>query len=581
MKTKLVVPVLFTIALLLQTGCTLLSESSNSSGPARVQVEKKPSENYYYLEARHHIKNNDLAKAAASLEKGLRQAPNSFLITQNLAFIYLKAGHTDRAMALVEALVANNPDDVDALLLYIQLKQDSMEQKKLVTLLNKVLTLAPDNKETHLRLGKLYMSMEDHAKSKAHFSKMVKQFPDYYVAWYYLGEIHMLNKEYKQAETAFLKTIELEPELLEPRFRLVKVYEALKRKDRFTKTEEAYQQILKLEPDNPKALTGRALNKHKRGRKTEAKKDLLEIGRDLKDDQNLLSSLFDYYLLKENKLDAVIVFSSMQKADPDNSNLNLFAAMSYEGAKLFKKAIPLYLNIKPGHSHYQKAILNASVLYWETSQKQQALTFLTEKQKELPEDIDITVYLASFYGQEKKYNKAIKVLETGLKHSPDNPTLLFRMGVTQDQAKHREMALEAMKKVIEIDPDHASALNYLGYTYADMGIHLEYALELIQKAHNIEPDNGHITDSMGWIHFKLGNLDEALKYLKTSVEQTNNEAVVVEHLGDVHAKRQEYQQAIDAYKKAIKNAGPDWDDRKLTEIEEKIKTLQKKVDGKK
>lgn len=579
MKKKFVFPVLLLSLFFFQTGCSVLSDRPKYSVPA-AKTARPLSENYYYLEARHYIKKNNLPKAADALKKGLEKAPDSFLLAQNLAFIYLRTGQNEQAISLIRNLMENNPDNIKILLLYIQLQQNDLEKQQLIKLLNKALALDPDNKETYLRLGKLYMSMEDHENSRAHFKKMVKQFPDYYVAWYYLGEIYLIGKEYKLAREPFLKTIELEPELVEPRFQLIQIYDALNSRDKYQIIENTYKQILELEPGSHKALLGMALNKYKAGNKKGAKKIFMTLGQDFKNDINLPGAAFDEYIVKEDKQDAVIIFSQLLKADPEDSTLNFFAAMAYEGNKKFKKAIPLYLKVKPEHSHYQKAILNVSVLYWESGQKKTAFKYLAEKQDELPKDIDITVFLASFYGQEEMFQKAVKVLEKGLKHSPDNPTLLFRLGITLDQGGDRDQGLETMKKVIELDPENSSALNYLGYSYADMGIHLNYALTLIQKAHSLDPDNGHITDSMGWIHYKLGNFETALKYLQKAVEQTDNEAVVVEHLGDVFTKLDNYKEAIKAYTKALDYAGKDWDDEKIVRIKEKINNLKKKLNEK-
>jgi len=40
------------------------------------------------------------------------------------------------------------------------------------------------------------------------------------------------------------------------------------------------------------------------------------------------------------------------------------------------------------------------------------------------------------------------------------------------------------------------------------------ALIFIEKAFNLMPDSYHVLDSMGWVYFKLGRLDESIKYLR-------------------------------------------------------------------
>ncbi len=67
-----------------------------------------------------------------------------------------------------------------------------------------------------------------------------------------------------------------------------------------------------------------------------------------------------------------------------------------------------------------------------------------------------------------------------------------------------------MKKVIKLDPKDANALNYLGYTYTEMGQNLEEAERLIKKALTFKPGDGYITDSLGWVYYKTGRYKEAL-----------------------------------------------------------------------
>ena len=43
-----------------------------------------------------------------------------------------------------------------------------------------------------------------------------------------------------------------------------------------------------------------------------------------------------------------------------------------------------------------------------------------------------------------------------------------------------------MKETIKLNPKHANALNYLGYTYAEKGVNLNEAISLIKRALEIK-----------------------------------------------------------------------------------------------
>jgi len=90
--------------------------------------------------------------------------------------------------------------------------------------------------------------------------------------------------------------------------------------------------------------------------------------------------------------------------------------------------------------------------------------------------------LESIYEKEKDYLSARNTLEDGLKYNENNTDLLFSLGVVLDKLGENEKCIEHMELVIRIEPNHAEALNYIGYTYADKGINLDRAQELIEKA---------------------------------------------------------------------------------------------------
>ena len=100
-----------------------------------------------------------------------------------------------------------------------------------------------------------------------------------------------------------------------------------------------------------------------------------------------------------------------------------------------------------------------------------------------------------------------------------------------------EKSIKYMKQVIKLNPKNASALNFVGYTYAENGVHLEEAQRLIESALKLKPDDGFIIDSLGWIYFQRGNVEEALKLLEKADKLAPNEPTILEHLGDVYLSR--------------------------------------------
>jgi len=194
------------------------------------------------------------------------------------------------------------------------------------------------------------------------------------------------------------------------------------------------------------------------------------------------------------------------------------------------------------------------------------MAYILEKQEKTGEAIELLrqtiaqtsehppqlyLVLASLYEIREEHESAIGVLREGLQYNNENTDLYYRLGIILGKLKRMDESIKQMELVIEIDPRHADALNYIGYTYADENIHLDRALELIEKAIKYKPNSGYIIDSLGWVYFRKGLYDKALTELKKAAELAPHDPAIAEHLGDVYYKKQEYGNALKAYEKAI------------------------------
>ena len=152
--------------------------------------------------------------------------------------------------------------------------------------------------------------------------------------------------------------------------------------------------------------------------------------------------------------------------------------------------------------------------------------------------------------------------------SPKDPELHFLLGVVFDEAKMHEKVISSMKKVLELDPEHTNALNYIGYSYAERGIELDAAEAFVKKALALKPESGHILDSLGWVYYKKGEFAKAVKELERAMKLLPEDPIVNEHLGDAYLKNNNKKKALSAYENALKmNPG----NRELTEKIDRLK----------
>ena len=109
-----------------------------------------------------------------------------------------------------------------------------------------------------------------------------------------------------------------------------------------------------------------------------------------------------------------------------------------------------------------------------------------------------------------------------------------------------------LRELLAVTPDNPFALNNLGYFLLERNEKLNEALQLIKKAVDISPTNSSFLDSLGWAYFKLDNLGEAEKYLKSALRYDNSSATIIEHLGDIYEKQGKHKIAVENWRKALK-----------------------------
>jgi tetratricopeptide (TPR) repeat protein len=133
----------------------------------------------------------------------------------------------------------------------------------------------------------------------------------------------------------------------------------------------------------------------------------------------------------------------------------------------------------------------------------------------------------------------------------DKEYVWFLRGSNFERDKHYAEAEEQFQKVLASDPDHASALNYLGYMLADQNMKLDEALGYIKRAVDLDPTNGAYLDSLGWAYFRLGKFELAEENLLKASQKINTDPTVHDHLGDLYQKTGRLKLAANNWERAL------------------------------
>src|SRR5207237_10097698 len=86
-----------------------------------------------------------------------------------------------------------------------------------------------------------------------------------------------------------------------------------------------------------------------------------------------------------------------------------------------------------------------------------------------------------------RFDDAITAFQNGPRGDPKNADLHFNLGTVYDKMGRFDEVVQEMEEAITLNPAHADALNYLGYSHAERDVQLNAAVKLIRQALTLTP----------------------------------------------------------------------------------------------
>lgn len=166
------------------------------------------------------------------------------------------------------------------------------------------------------------------------------------------------------------------------------------------------------------------------------------------------------------------------------------------------------------------------------------------------DDVSLNISGDNFY-EEGKIPEAIDEFKRALELDPNNVNVRNSLGVCYGLQNRYDAAIAEFKQAIALDEEEYMALYNLGL------IHLlveqrDRALEFFLRADKINGDNYEVAFQTGKLYLEKGNIDKSRPYLERAAELEPTSGQAYRLLGDCYNAGLKTQEAIAAYKKAIK-----------------------------
>ena len=522
-----------------------------------------------YLRAQHLSNLGKVDEAIAAFEETLKHDPQSPLLLTRTAEEYLRKGDLAKSEQLTQLAVGVNPRFREGLFLMGKIhgvkKEWSLSEEAFKKVIE--LDLPGSDEEGVIALATVYVDSKRPEKAIAVLQELVERNPNHLLGYYYLGRVYSELDRMEDAIRSYEKAVSINPSFSSALKAIALIYEYQGKKEEAI---ESLLRVLEIEIDNNSVRNHLGQLYLEKNDIDSALNQFEIVARDQPKDTTARLRIGLIYLQKQNYKKADEILSSLVKEAPDLHRVRYYSGVVKEKLGDSGGAMKEFTQVDTTADVYVEARLGLAFLQEESGDIVVAEKTIRTALKQHPNSAELHAGLASLLTKQKRGEEAIRLLQEAISKAPKDETLWFSLGEVYEKTGKTEDLYRSMKTVLEINPDNANALNYLGYTYAEKGIRLEEAEQLIVRALQAKPKDGYITDSLGWVYFKKGEFDKAVKKLEEANRLAPNDPTIMEHLADALEKVGEKKRAGEIYRQILQVAKED-DVKKR--VQEKIDKL--------
>ena len=272
--------------------------------------------------------------------------------------------------------------------------------------------------------------------------------------------------------------------------------------------------------------------------------------------------------LQANRVDeAAKNFTRLLKLDARLDEAHFYLGQIAEAQKDSNKALAEYRKVQGGNN-YLSAQMRTALVMAVKGQTDEAIAFLDKLTVEDDEQrFNVARAKGEILTDKNRLEEAMKVYDAALANGEYHSDLLYTRAMLAERMGKIDVLEKDLRAILAKEPDNSQALNALGYTLADSTKRYDEALALITRAMEISPKDFYILDSMGWVLYRLGRLDESIKYLEKARELRNDPEVAA-HLGEVLWVKGDREAATRTWDAALRDTP---NDKKLLEVIKRLK----------
>ena len=432
----------------------------------------------------------------------IETAPDTPKARQAEVSLLIITGRLGELLPRLQALLAEDPEHAaDNFMLLNNMLGRIGDRRAAQQLVDRLAASYDALPEAHFAMAQAASNANDPARALTETERALALRPDWEMAA--LARAQLQSRQSPEQAIASLEAfIERQPAARDARLALARLLIGEKR---YAPARQHFAQLLKNFPDNPEVIYPVAMLALQQGDLATGRAQL----------EHLLSTEF-----------------------PDKSTIHFFLGQLEQEEKHPLAALEHYRQVTSGEQQLP-AVVRAAQILADQGRLPDARQLLQAGRGSL-DGSQLTLAEAQLLRDAGRFNDAYIALASALGAQPDHLELLYEAALVAERLGKFELLEAHLQHLLRLKPDHAHALNALGYSWADRNIRLDEAHAMISQALAQTPDDPFIMDSLGWVLYRQGKLDDALQTLQGAY-RIKADAEIAAHLAEVlwHKGRQD------------------------------------------
>lgn len=264
------------------------------------------------------------------------------------------------------------------------------------------------------------------------------------------------------------------------------------------------------------------------------------------DETEFLKDRGDFFYNTDRYDESDADYRKMLKIDPDDPYPRMGLGRNCMAREEYQEALQYFDYVASMYSNYSRALAFRAEAYFKLGDYINASSDVVVA---LGIDYDNKAFRLMCSYSEDAYTQLTTRLKAKALLEKNNEYWQYCIGVVNESTKRYDLAVEAYKKAMAIDPDAVTAYRIMN-CYESVG-NWEMAFKYVDRAIAIDPDDMYYIKAKANLYWYSGDLDSAISEITRCIEAEPESYLYYLHRGKFKSRKGDYEGAVEDFTTSI------------------------------